>query len=294
MTDQWFQPLCDLVRQATGVLIDANKDYLAVSRLSPLLARHDIEDLEALVNIAVSGTMPDITRNVIEAMMTGETFFFRDVKIFDHFTSRILPSVLKQKQQDRVLRIWSAACSQGQEPYSLAMILDELSVQLRGWRVDLFASDVSAMALERARQGNYNQFEVQRGLPVSHLLRYFYRETDHWKIAEHIRSRVEFVRGSLLDAPCGPEKFDVIFCRNVLMYFSPDARKQAFQAIDNQLNTNGWLILGTSEGGIIKNPAYQVTQDYPAIFQKKQLRSQGDSQSSWQTTVSQGNQGNAS
>ena len=176
-----------LARQS-GIFLEPDRDYMIETRLAPVMRQWKFTSLEALLNLAMNGSNPDLSKVVIEAMLTGETFFFRDRPVFEVFREKILPGIISERQGERKLRIWCAACSSGQEPYSVAMILDEEARALRGWNIEIVATDLSATAIENARAGFYNQFEVQRGLPVAHLLRYFGREQERWHIAEHLRS----------------------------------------------------------------------------------------------------------
>jgi chemotaxis protein methyltransferase CheR len=231
----------------TGIALEADRDYLVESRLSPLLRIAGIGDLQALLVQAMSGSRPEVTRLVTEAMLTGETFFFRDRQVFQTLRETILSELLEARSEQRRLRIWCAACSTGQEPYSLAMILDEEARRLRGWQIEIIATDLSETAIETARAGLYNQFEVQRGLPVSLLLRYFSRDKDRWRIAEHLRSMIEFRQLNLTEEKPPSGVFDLIFCRNVLMYFDPRTKQDILHRSSSALASDGWLLLGATE-----------------------------------------------
>ncbi|MGE3645926.1 MAG: protein-glutamate O-methyltransferase CheR [Beijerinckiaceae bacterium] len=268
MTEKWFTTLRQVVETRTGVSIDADKQYLAESRLSSLVSKFGAASIQELVDQLAANAYSDISRSIVEAMMTGETFFFRDVSQFNRIRDVVIPELIALRQQDNRLRIWCAACSTGQEPYSIAMMLDEMASELRGWRIDIVASDVSESAVERARQGYYNQFEVQRGLPVTSLLRYFHRDGDNWRIAENLRSRIEFVSANILTFRQSGQPFDLVLCRNVLMYFETETRQEALRNIDENLALDGWIVLGTSESGILKNSSYASTREFPAICRK--------------------------
>ncbi|MCC2096261.1 MAG: protein-glutamate O-methyltransferase CheR [Hyphomicrobiales bacterium] len=268
MNDYWFTSLCRLVESATGVVIDPDKQYLAESRLTPIRTQFGSDSLRMLVQEACARPRSALGLAVIEAMMTGETFFFRDISLFTEIRTTLLPQLIEQCAPKRSLRIWCAACSTGQEPYSIAMILDEFASELRGWQVQIVATDVSREAIERARSGIYNQFEVQRGLPVTHLLRHFHRDGDHWRISENMRTQVEFATGNLLNPEPADELFDMVLCRNVLIYFDQTTRKSVLRSLDLNLAQNGWLVVGSSEASSVKSSQYQNTRNFPTIFRK--------------------------
>lgn len=257
----WFDTLRTFVTRATGVALDADYRQIAEARLAPVMRRFELHSLEALVFRASAAADEELTQAVVEAMMTGETFFFRDRKPFDVLREQILPALIESGEEDRSLRIWSAACSSGQEAYSVAMLLDEMARELRGWSTEIVATDVSHSAIAKARNGCYNQFEVQRGLPVAMLLRYFSRDGDAWAIAEHLRSSVSFHHQNLLHDFRDLGTFDVIFCRNVNMYLNADARQSVISRILSALRPGGWLFIGATESlpanvkGITAEPA---------------------------------------
>jgi len=186
-------------------------------------------------------------RDIVEAMTTNESFFFRDIKPFDQFKTFVLPQLLRVRAATRSLRIWSAACSSGQEPYSLAMILTEMRAQLAGWRIEIVATDLSTEILDKAQAGLYTQFEVQRGLPIQLLVKYFKQSGDRWQIDEAIRKMVQFRTFNLLDdmGPLG--RFDVVFCRNVLIYFDQPTKSAVLGRVARQLAPDGYLYLGGAE-----------------------------------------------
>ncbi len=231
----------------TGIALDADRYYMVDTRLLPVMRANKIALLDTLLDQAMAGTDTALTQSVIEAMLTCETFFFRDRPVFQVFREEILPEMMAARQNTRRLRIWCAAASTGQEPYSLAMILDENASVLKGWQVEIVATDISASALEIARSGFYNQFEVQRGLPVTQLLRYFVREQDRWRIAEHLRSRIEFNQLNLKKDFRYIGDFDIIFCRNVLMYFDTDTKRDILGRMSDAVADDGWLLLGATE-----------------------------------------------
>lgn len=242
-----FDVLRQLLNRRSGLSLDAEKAYLAESRLQPLVQQLGVAGLGGLVKLLLSGSHEDVEREVVEAMTTNETFFFRDRVPFDNFRKVILPHLLQARQDSRKIRIWCAACSSGQEPYSLAMLLDEEAHRLAGWSVEILATDLSRSVVNTARQGIYTQFEVQRGLPISQLLRYFRQEGERWRINEHLQSRIRFTEFNLLSdyAPLG--RFDVIFCRNVLIYFDVPTKKEVLDRMAKALAPDGFFIMGAAE-----------------------------------------------
>ncbi|MDR3408920.1 MAG: protein-glutamate O-methyltransferase CheR [Methylovirgula sp.] len=242
-----FDVLRQLLNRRSGLALDAEKAYLAESRLQPLVQQLGVAGLGGLVKLLLSGSHEDLEREVVEAMTTNETFFFRDRVPFDNFRKIILPHLLQARQDSRKIRIWCAACSSGQEPYSLAMTLDEEAHRLAGWSVEILATDLSRSVVNTARQGVYTQFEVQRGLPIAQLLRYFRQEGERWRINEHLQSRIRFMEFNLLSDYASLGRFDVIFCRNVLIYFDVPTKKDVLDRMAKILAPDGFFIMGAAE-----------------------------------------------
>jgi len=242
-----FDMICRLLRQRSGLVLSPDKAYLMESRLLPVARKWKLAGFEDLVKSI--RTKPDeaLVRDVVEAMTTNESFFFRDIKPFDQFKELVLPAMLKNRTGQRRLRIWSAACSSGQEPYSLAMILSEMASQLAGWTIEIVATDLSNEILTRAKEGVYSQFEVQRGLPVALLVKYFSQSGDRWQISPKIRAMVDYREFNLLTDPTVLGRFDVVFCRNVLIYFDQETKAKVLERIANLMPEDGFLFLGGAE-----------------------------------------------
>jgi chemotaxis protein methyltransferase CheR len=251
----------------SGLCLDDDKQYLAESRLAPLLHRHNFSDVDGLVRRLERGPDRQLVRDVIEAMTTNETFFFRDRAPFDNFCQVILPHLVKARAAQRSIRIWCAACSTGQEPYSLAMILDEQVRKLGGWNIDILATDIASHVLDVAREGVYSQFEVQRGLPISMLLRYFQQKGDRWQVVEHLRSRVRFEEGNLISNFTDRGRFDVIFCRNVLIYFDVPTKRTVLDRLRHCLDDDGYLVLGAAETVVGLTEQLAPNAQYPGLIQ---------------------------
>jgi chemotaxis protein methyltransferase CheR len=260
-----FDALRQLLSRTSGLFLDSDKAYLVESRLQPLIERAGLRDLGALVNQLLSAKNPELERDVVEAMTTNETFFFRDRLPFDNFRKFILPALLEARKEVRQIRIWCAACSTGQEPYSLAMLLDEEAHRLSGWSVDILGTDLSRTVVAAAREGVYTQFEMQRGLPISQLLRYFRQENDRWHINEHLRSRVRFEEFNLLSDYRELGRFDVIFCRNVLIYFDVPTKRDVLNRMAQILLPDGYLLLGAAETVVGLTEALVPHEEYRSI-----------------------------
>lgn len=247
MSQDDFQLLSSLLKERSGLALTPDKGYLLESRLGPVAKRHGLAGVPALADLIRRQKPEPLLRDVVEAMTTNESFFFRDVKPFDAFRTQMLPKLLAARAGTRALRIWSAAASHGQEPYSLAMLLDEQRAQLDGWRIEIVATDIAENVLQRARSGLYSQFEVQRGLPVRLLAKHFEKEGENWRLSPTIRAMVNFRKFNLLDDLRALGRFDVVFCRNVLIYFDPPTKGRVLGAIARQLAADGFLVLGAAE-----------------------------------------------
>ncbi len=243
VTDYTF--LADFLRRRSGLSITSEKTYLIESRLKPVASRLGLKTAAELVRRLRTGDEA-LSRVVTDAMTTNETSFFRDKGPFDQFRDVMLPALSAARRDDAQLRIWSSAASSGQEAYSLAMII-EATASLAGWTVDLVATDINAEMVERGREGLYSQFEVLRGLPIQMLARHFHHEGGEWRLSSSIRNRVRFEVFNLLDSyePLGP--FDVIFCRNVLIYFDQQLKHEVLGRLADALAPDGYLVLGSAE-----------------------------------------------
>jgi chemotaxis protein methyltransferase CheR len=247
MTDADFNFLRLLLHQRSGLSLSPEKRYLAESRLGILCRRRNIADMGTLIQKLRPGNDAALELAVIEAMTTNETLFFRDHTPFDLFRDVILPERLAANAATRSLRIWCAAVSTGQEAYSLAMILDEMGPRLSGWKIQIVGTDISGEVLERARTGLYSQFEIQRGLPIQMLLKHFSQEGDRWRISERLRAMVDLRQHNLLEPNGHLGQFDIIFCRNVLIYFDVQTKARVLEALAPRLAPQGAMFLGAAE-----------------------------------------------
>jgi chemotaxis protein methyltransferase CheR len=241
-----YEYLRKLLKERSGLDLSADKQYLIESRLLPLSRKSGLSDIGDLVQ-KMKGGSTALTVQVVEAMTTNETFFFRDKTPFDHFRDSVMPEILKARAGRRSVRIWCAAGSTGQEPYSLAMCLKEMSAATSGWRLEIMATDLSQEVLEKSKAGIYSQFEVQRGLPIQMLVKYFKQTGELWQINAEIRAMVAHRQLNLLQDFSQLGVFDVIFCRNVLIYFDQETKVDIFRRLASVIEPDGFLALGAAE-----------------------------------------------
>jgi len=235
VTPQDFDYLRQLLRQRSGLVLSAEKQYLAESRLLPVARKHGLSSLAELVGKLKAAATAPLSVEVVEAMTTNESFFFRDKVPFEHFRLTILPALVAARAREKRIRIWCTACATGQEPYSLAMSLKSIGPALAGWRVEIVATDLSHEVLAKAKAGIYNQFEVQRGLPIQSLVKFFSQVGEAWQIAQEIRAMVKFQPLNLLNDFSALGTFDLVFCRNVLIYFDQDTKIGVLNRIARQM-----------------------------------------------------------
>jgi chemotaxis protein methyltransferase CheR len=238
---------------------------LVESRLIPLARRTGLAGLPELVQKIKSGS-DALTSEVVEAMTTNETFFFRDKIPFDHLRETILPEILKTRASRRSLRIWCAASSTGQEPYSIAMCLKEIAPALAGWRVEILATDLSQGVLEKARAGIFSQFEVQRGLPIQMLVKHFTQAGELWQLNADIRAMVQHRQLNLLQDFSHLGTFDVVFCRNVLIYFDHETKAGIFERVSKVLDHDGVLLLGAAESVVGISDAFKPYPEKRGLY----------------------------
>lgn len=256
-----------VLKQRSGLVLTRDKAYLLESRLTPVARRWNMKDLGELAGAIRSHRDERLLRDVTEAMTTNESSFFRDGKPFELFRQVVLPAFLKAREDTRRIRIWSAACSTGQEPYSLAMILHEEQAKLAGWSVEIVGTDLSTEVLDRARAGLYSQFEVQRGLPITHLVKYFRQQGDRWEIIPEIRRMVTYREFNLLNDLGALGTFDVVFCRNVLIYFDQPTKTRVLEAISRVMPPDGVLVLGGAETVLGITDRFKPMDNHRGLYQ---------------------------
>jgi chemotaxis protein methyltransferase CheR len=261
-----YEYLRKLLKDNSGLDLSADKQYLIESRLLPLARKAGLPGISELVQKMKGGSAAAIAQ-VVEAMTTNETFFFRDKVPFDHFRDAIMPEILRARAGRKSLRIWCAAGSTGQEPYSLAMCLKEMSAALTGWRVEIIATDLSQEVLEKSRSGIYSQFEVQRGLPIQMLVKYFKQTGELWQINSDIRAMVQHRQLNLLHDFSQLGVFDVIFCRNVLIYFDQETKVNIFNRLARAIEPDGFLVLGAAETVVGLTDVFKPLPDRRGLYQ---------------------------
>jgi chemotaxis protein methyltransferase CheR len=260
-----YEFLRKLLKDRSGLDLSADKQYLVESRLVPLARRAGVPGLPELVQKLKSGGEA-LTAEVVEAMTTNETFFFRDKVPFDHLRQTILHDLLQTRANRRSLRIWCAASSTGQEPYSIAMCLKELGATLAGWRIEILATDLSQAVLEKSKAGIFSQFEVQRGLPIQLLVKHFAQTGELWQLNADIRGMVQHRQLNLLQEFSNLGVFDVIFCRNVLIYFDQETKSNIFGRLARVMEPDGYLLLGAAETVVGLTDAFKPCPDRRGLY----------------------------
>jgi chemotaxis protein methyltransferase CheR len=271
VTPPEYEYLRKLLREKSGLDLSADKQYLIESRLLPLARKSGLSSIGELVQKLQGGSSALIT-GVVEAMTTNETFFFRDKVPFDHFRDTIMPEILRARAGRKSIRIWCAAGSTGQEPYSLAMCLKEMGAALSGWRVEILATDLSQEVLEKSKSGIYSQFEVQRGLPIQLLVKYFKQIGEYWQVNPDVRAMVQHRQLNLLHDFSQLGVFDVIFCRNVLIYFDQETKNSIFNRLARAIEPDGFLVLGAAETVVGLTDAFKPVSDRRGLYRPGDVR----------------------
>jgi chemotaxis protein methyltransferase CheR len=266
MTPTDFQLLAKFLKEQSGLALAEDKGYLIESRLVPVARAHGLKSVDDIAAEVRSGRNQRLLAAVVEAMTTNESFFFRDIKPFEQFKSIVMPQLLARRAATKQLRIWSAACSTGQEPYTLAMLLTEASVQLQGWRIEIIGTDIAPGVLAKARAGLYSQFEVQRGLPVQMLVKHFSQKAEGWEIAPQLRAMISFREFNLLSDMKALGTFDVVFCRNVLIYFDQPTKADVLSRIRERMREDGILYLGGAETVLGVSDAFRPVNGQRGLY----------------------------
>jgi len=271
VTPSDYEYLRKLLKERSGLDLSAEKQYLVEGRLVPLARKAGVPGIPELVQKMKAGAEA-LTAEVVEAMTTNETFFFRDKVPFDHFRQSIMPEMMKARATRKSIRIWCAAGSTGQEPYSLAMCIKEMASQLAGFRVDIVATDISQEVLEKSKAGLYSQFEVQRGLPIQLLVKYFKQNGEFWQVNPDIRAMVQHKQLNLLHDFSQLGTFDIIFCRNVLIYFDQETKINIFNRLCKAMEPDGFLVLGAAETVVGLTDAFKPFPDKRGLYRPNDAR----------------------
>lgn len=261
-----FDTFANILLEKSGLSLTPDKSYLLESRLAPIAKKFNHPSVEAMGAALNLSPDPAIVNEIVEAMTTNETFFFRDTRPFDTFKAVVMPHMETTRANQRKLRIWSAASSSGQEPYSLAMILKEAGLPWSSWDLEILGTDISNDILDLARKASYTQFEVQRGLPIQLLMNYFTQEGDRWQLSPEIVDMVKYEYFNLLDNPAKFGTFDVIFCRNVLIYFDGPTKTEVFSKLAKQLAPDGFLFLGGAESVLGHTDEFKPMPDQRGLY----------------------------
>ena len=266
VSDSSSRILAGLLEARTGQQLTMSRRWRIETALAALLRERGIPTLDELITILVMGREPSLATQVVEALLNNETYFFRDRTPFDLLGKAALPKLAQRRQSAKRLRIWSAGCSTGQEAYSLAMLFAEDPVRWAGWTIDILGTDVSESAVRRARDGIYSQFEVQRGLGVTQMIRWFEECDDGWRAIEPLRRMVRFQVQNLLELPPHPGQFDIVLCRNVLLYLNNERRSQIFDRIGSAMAPDGWLMLGAGETVIGQTKRFEADSESRGLY----------------------------
>ncbi len=273
MDREIFNFFTTLVEKISGISYGAGKEYLVKSRLNELALTLGYKDVKELYSVVKSKLTPQLLTQIVDALTTNETYFFRDQHPFEALKNHIFPELFKLREKEKRISIWSAACSTGQEPYSIAMLLlEHFSNYIKTYRISILATDISPSSIKKAKEGLYNQIEVNRGLPVTFLVKYFKQEGANWRIDDKVRRMVRFEVLNLLEAGRKiRENFDLIFCRYVLIYFSNETKKKVLTDIWRLLKPGGYLFLGSTEIPAITFPDMERKTFGKTICYRKKL-----------------------
>ena len=262
-----YRTLSAALERHTGQTVPANRHWRIDMALKPLMRRNSVPDLQTLAALIEMDTDPNLTRACVEAMVNNETSFFRDQPNFALLAGPVLDHIRELRSGTKRLRIWSAACSTGQEAYSIAITILENAEKWRGWTIQILGTDISATALAQAREGRYSQFEIQRGLSVTHMLRHFEQQGEEWVAKDALRKMVTFTEHNMLTPVRHFGRFDVILCRNVLMYLNDDKRTHVLEAIAPSMEEGGLLMLGAAETVIGQTQKFRASRAFRGFYE---------------------------
>lgn len=269
MTTEDIEHLSSMLKARSGLILGSDKTYLIESRLAPVARREGFSSVAALLTALRTKRDEKLMAAVTDAMTTNETFFYRDKVPFDQFKSDVLPQLAKTRLNGEI-KIWCAACSTGQEPYSLAMLMEESRHQFPRVNLDILATDISDRCLEKAQSGLYTQFEVQRGLPITMMVKNFEKVDEMWRISPKMRQSIRFRKLNLLEDLRGIGRMDVIYCRNVLIYFDLETKKRVLEQMATLLPDDGYLFLGAAETVLGITDAFKPMPGMRGLYIKNQ------------------------
>ncbi|NMW30621.1 protein-glutamate O-methyltransferase CheR [Altererythrobacter sp. RZ02] len=261
-----FRIIADLLEARTGQQLTRNRQWRIGTALAGVFREHGISNVDQLVCLLADPASGSLAQQVVEALLNNETYFYRDRSVFELLDRRILPALAEKRARSKRLSIWSAGCSTGQEALSLAMIFAGQPNKWDGWNIDIVGTDISEQAVKAAQQGVYTQFEIQRGLGVGQMISHF-KETDRgWQASDKLKRMIRFKQKSILEPSTSIQRFDLVLCRNVLLYFGPRARMQAFDRLAEQMCDDGWLMLGAGETTVGRTDIFRPTAGNQGLF----------------------------
>jgi chemotaxis protein methyltransferase CheR len=266
MTEQDFDFIRKFLLYRAAIVLEPGKQYLVEARLGPIVRQMQLGSLEELIARLRTQPVNGLCTRVVEAMVTTETSFFRDAAPFEAIRKAVLPDLIQRRSNERRLAIWCAACSSGQEPYSIALLLREHFPQLGDWKVTLITSDISAEMLARAREGRYSQLEVNRGMPAALLVKYFQQHGTSWQLRDEVRRIVGFQEMNLARPWPFLPRMDLVLLRNVMIYFDIETKKTILRRVASLLRPDGYLLLGSAETTFNLDPSYQRVELHRAGF----------------------------
>jgi chemotaxis protein methyltransferase CheR len=263
--------LSGILQSRTGQVLADNRMWRLETLLKPILRAHGFSSMEHLVDRILSHNDEALTAEVVNALLNNESSFFRDQQVFRLLMEEVLPHIAATKQ-DRLIRIWSAGCSTGQEAYSLAMAFRKQPEIWEGWRIQILGTDISTSAIARARSGLFPQMDVQRGLAITDLLKWFEQEEDDWRISPDLRAITDFRVDNLFECNIPSGRYDIVLCRNVLLYFSPELRQQVFDKLASYCAPGSYLVLGAGETVIGQTEHFSTSQQFRGIYERTESK----------------------
>jgi len=266
-----FEILSTILEERTGQTLLPNRHWRIQSSLQPIMREHGIPDIDSLVSVIVTAANKDLETDCLEAILNNESCFFRDQANFALLTGPVLDSIKEKKNNDRKIRIWSSACSYGQEAISLAISISENYQKWAGWNIEIIGSDVSHNALSRAQKGLYSQFEVQRGMPIGLLIKYFKQIEQDWQIDQKIRNMIHYHHFNVVNDSRLMGKFDLILCRNMLMYLSDENKMKAFANLEQAMHPHAYLMLGAAETVTGYSDNFEPCQEYRGFYKRNNI-----------------------
>lgn len=268
VVDASYRIIADLLKARTGQHLTDARMWRVPSALAGLFRSRGIADVEQLVSLLTSPQSRDLATEVVEALLNNETYFFRDNAFFERLSETVIPDLRQKRMASQRISIWSAGCSTGQEALSLAMLFADEPERWQGWSIDIVGSDISGKAIATAQSGLYSQFEIQRGIGVGRMLRHFTESPDGWRASDELRAMTRFRQANLLDLPPAPGRFDLVLCRNVLLYFDAPTRAHAFARLSEGMAKDGWLMMGSGETVVGQTTLFETASEGTALYRK--------------------------